>query len=307
MLLTAAVLACMLFAFVYQRTQVPQTLHAAQAQEKNIQNHLSVQGTLSAARQSQIAAAKGGLVAEVYIEAGETVTVGSPLVRLAPAEETTQDLSKLFSVMQEQGFTPHTQDGIVLYADMDGTITQCPAMGEFLYPAQVAVTISDLSSIQIVTEVPELYANTLQLGQTAVATPIYAEEVQYHGILTNIASQVSEKTNFLSQSTERVLECVLQLDPQAELPRLGTTMEVTICTDSIARAVTVPHTAIRQEGEAEYICVVSEDGIESRWIETGYQLSSEIQVKSGIQAGEWVLEDEQLPEVFPNGVVVMAE
>lgn len=296
LLLTAAVLSIMLGVYLYGNAQMPAELHAAQAQEKTINNSLSVQGTLEPARESRIAPSSPAVVRQTFVGQGDTVLAGDPLLELTPASWLDGDLSRVAAAYLGQPFTANTQDGAILYADMDGTVTALAEAGALLYPAQAAVTLADLTAVQIAVEVPEIYASSLALGQTAQATAVTDGETVYTGRLTQIAGTIQEQANLLSQTSSRSVACVLSLDETGAALLPGATMDVTIRTDSVARAVTVPYAAVRQDGDGEYIYIATADGIEQRPIETGYQLSADIQVKSGVAAGEWVLVDAELPD-----------
>lgn len=306
LLLTVAVLSVMLGVYLRGNAQLPAELHAAQAQEKTINNSLSVQGTLEPARESRIAPSSPATVRQTFVGQGDTVHVGDPLLELTPASWMDGELSRVAAAYFGQPFTSNTQDGAILYADMDGTVTALAEAGTLLYPAQAAVTLSDLTAVQIAVEVPEIYASSLALGQAAQAAAVTDDETVYDGRLTQIAGTVQEQTSLLSQTSSRSVACVVSLGETDTLLRPGTTMDVTIRTDSVARAVTVPYAAVRQDGDGEYVYIAASDGIERRPIETGYQLSADIQVKSGVAAGEWVLVDEELPADWTGEYRVIA-
>ena len=305
--LTALILSVMLAVYLYAHAQAPAVVHASQAKEKSIHNHLSVQGTLEPIRKSGISVAQTSAVSKTFVSSGDIVHAGDPLLSLSPADWLDADVIQTMAAYFGQEFSANMQEGVILYADMDGTVTELAEVGSILYPAQTAAVISDLSAAQIVVEIPEIYADGVSVGQTFEAASLTDGDRSYTGRIEQIAGSVKEKMNLLSQSSERSVECVLSVDEPVNALRPGMTMEVVIRTDSVAHAVTVPYAAIRQEEETEYVYIASDQGIERRQVETGYQLSSDIQVKNGVRAGEWVVTDDVLPDDFSRGLQVIAE
>lgn len=302
--LTALLLCSMLLIFVYRSERRPVELHARQATETSIHNSLSVQGVFEPVSKSMIAAAESVLVKERYVQPGETVTIGDPLLRLENVSQESGGISEALATYFDRIPTDNIQSGAVLYADKDGVVTTCAAEGTHLFPAQTAVCISDYSQGRIEIEVPELYAAGIHIGQTAKASPVSVQGIELSGILSEIDAQITEKYTLLEQAPDRVVKCVISV-PEITNLRPGTSMDVSIITDSVKQAVVVPYSAVRQEEKQEYIFVVSEKGIEKRPVTTGYHLSSEIQIETGVRKGEWVLTDEEIPGDLSAGYVVI--
>lgn len=296
----------MLFLYLYLDSCEPFQLHAAKAEETNINNRLSVQGILSPLRKSSISVNEPSVVEEVFVDSGDTVKKGAPLLRLQNISGYDTDMVSVASAYLGQDLSMNVQSGAILYADMEGMISSCLSVGSKIYPAQTAVTLVDFTRAQILLEVPELYASGLRIGQLVQAVPVSDEGVTLSGEISHIDACITEKTNLLTQEPERFVKCTAELSSDYTALRDGTSLDVTIITDSVQRAITVPHAAIRQNGTQEYIYVVSEEGIEYRVIETGYHLLSGIQVKSGLKSGEWVLTDEEIPSDMPYGYQVNA-
>ena len=302
---TASILSGMLIVFLLNNSKKPVELHAQQAKKTSINNTLSVQGTLEPIRKRAISSSDFIVVKEVYVKTGDIVEPGEPLLRVEQTTGYQGDPFQILSVFLAQSKLEPTQTGAVLYADMDGVVTECAAVGEELYPTQTAVMIADFSQAVIEIEVPELYAAGLCVGQSAKASPVSEQNTVFLGILSEIDSRITEKFSILEQNPERVVNCRITIPQIEKTHRPGTSMDVSIITDSVPNAVTIPYSGIHQTGAQEYVYVVSSKGIEKRAVKTGYHLSSEIQIENGISEGEWVLVDEELPESFMNGYTVL--
>ena len=294
----------MLVFSIYQKNTQPVKLHAKRAATTVINNSLSVQGTLKPIRKSRISSYETGIIRKTFVRPGDQVKVGDPLVLIEPMPHAADGIAEIASAYIETSATGNMQSGVVLYADIAGVVSDCSSEGAIVYPAQTAVSIDDFSTALIAIEVPELYASGLEIGQAVSAVPVSNQLVKLTGTLTGIDSQIIEKKNILSQSSERIVNCTITLKETDHL-KSGTSLDVSIITDSVKNAVIVPYAAVRQIEGNEFIYVVSENGIEKRKVETGYYLPSEIQVKTGVSKGEWVLVDETVEQSFPNGYVVV--
>lgn len=191
-------------------------------------------------------------------------------------------------------------------ASMDGTVAQLPEEGDLLLPGVTAVRIGDFSDLSVEAKVPELYAADLEVGQRANITSVADSGNTVSASLTEIAPYAVQTFSITGGNQSAVVRCSLQItDTDAELMP-GTTVDVKLFTDTIENAVTVPYTAIRQDGTQQYVFVCEPDGtIHKKDIETGYQLSQGVQVTSGVSAGEWIVCDNQTPlqdgeKVYPD-------
>ncbi len=85
--------------------------------------------------------------------------------------------------------------------------------------------------------------------------------------------------------------------------RPGYSATAKIFVDEKPSAVVLPYEAIRQEGESEYVYVIGGDGrAHRRAVQTGYALSSAVEVESGVAAGEAVVTGN--PDGLCDGVLV---
>jgi RND family efflux transporter MFP subunit len=244
-------------------------------------------------------------VKESYIKAGDYVKKGDPLLQVEENPISHDDPLQILSVLFEQNFVYNNQLGAVLYADMDGIVTECTSVGEKLYPMQTAVKLADFSQAVVTIEIPELYAPGISVGQTARACLVSEQEKVFSGKITEIDTQVKQKMSILNQESNRTVDCRVTLSETEEMLRPGSSMDVSIITDSIEKAVTIPYSGVHQMDTQEYVYVVSTNGIEKRFVETGYHMASEIQIKKGVLDGEWVLTDEDIPEDLSNGYTVV--
>lgn len=296
----------MLALYLYLDSRQPAQLHAAKAEQTNINNMLSVQGVLRPEQKSSISVHETSVVLEAYVEPGASVKKGDPLLRLQNVAGYDGDILATAAAYWGQDISANFQNGSVLYADIDGLVSSCAAVGTKIYPAQAAVTLVDFSHALISLEVPELYASGLNIGQSVEAASVSDHSLILQGKISHVDAHITEKTNLLTQEPERFVKCTAELLGEYASLRDGMSLDVTIITDSVREAITVPQAAIRQNETQEYVYVISGSGIEMRPVETGYYLLSGVQIKHGVDAGEWVLVDDELPADLSYGYWVDA-
>ena len=151
-------------------------------------------------------------------------------------------------------------------------------------------TIVDMSSLEIEVDVNETYINRVASGQKVEAVlDAYPEwRIPAH-VLTTIPSADRQK------ATVKVRIGFETLDPRI-LPDMG--VKVSFLRDApaageapIAPAVIVPKPAVRSVDGASIVFVLNEDRVERRAIKVGLENGDQVEVLSGVRAGERVVVD----------------
>lgn len=297
LVLTACVLVGMLVVSALSRPELPESVPVVQAGQEDVYNTVSVKGTVRAKRESQEFVYAPARVKTCYVSLGDTVTAGQPLIEVY-YPEVSEDVQQAAAVFFEEAANASpeqaAQSGTIVRASMDGTVAQLPEEGDLVLPGVTAVRIGDFSDLSVEVKVPELYASDLEVGQRANITPVADSGYTVSANLTEIAPYAVQTFSITGGSQSAVVRCSLQITDTDAALMPGTTVDVKLFTDSIEDAVTVPYTAIRQDGTQQYVFVCDPDGtIHRRDISTGYQLSQGVQVTAGVKSGEWIVCDNQ--------------
>jgi RND family efflux transporter MFP subunit len=188
---------------------------------------------------------------------------------------------------------------MVVRAPFSGVaITKDAQPGEMISPVSAGggftrtgiCTIVDMSSLEIEVDVNESYINRVSAGQKVEAVlDAYPDwKIPAH-VITTIPSADRQK------ATVKVRIGFDQLDPRI-LPDMG--VKVSFLRDessSQARAVTpralVPKAAIRSVDGRSVVFVVQQDRVERRAVSVGEQNGDQVEVLSGVSAGERVVID----------------
>lgn len=283
---TALALCAMLAAAVWRTPAPPVEVAAVQAGCEDVYNSVMVKGIVRARQEERLTTARPAQVQAVYVGLGDRVQAGTPLVRV---QDTLDGLPEQAAALLS---APDAQRGAVLYAGMDGTAVQLPAVGDVLLPGMTAARVADLSRLRVEARVPELHAGALAAGQAANITPVAAPGQTLAATVEQVAPYAVQTFQLTGGSASATVLCTLALDAPQRGLLPGSTVDVKLFTDRVRDAVTVPYSAVRQDETAEYVLVVDDSGtVVRREIETGYQLSRGVQVTRGLAAGEWVISD----------------
>jgi RND family efflux transporter MFP subunit len=151
-------------------------------------------------------------------------------------------------------------------------------------------TIVDMSSLEIEVDVNETYINRVTRGQKVEATlDAYPEwQIPAH-VITTIPAADRQK------ATVKVRIGFEALDPKI-LPDMG--IKVAFLRDApaagqapAAPAVIVPKAAVRSADGKSVVFVLNEDRVERRAIRVGLETGDQVEVLSGVRAGERVVVD----------------
>jgi len=151
-------------------------------------------------------------------------------------------------------------------------------------------TIVDMASLEIEVDVSEAYINRVKDGQKVEATlDAYPEwQIAAH-VITTIPSADRQK------ATVKVRIGFEKLDPRI-LPDMG--VKVAFLADAPAPGqappaprVTVPKTAVRSADGKSIVFVLNDDRVERRAVSVGLENGDQVELVSGVRAGERVVID----------------
>lgn len=198
--------------------------------------------------------------------------VNSAKARLAEAE------ARLASIQANLQFTE-------LRAPFSGSITeQFQYPGDMAQPSSPVFTIMDLSTVTARAQVPEANATSLQKGQLCEFTSGAGGASPVRGRIAVINRAVDPQ--------RRTVEVWCHIERPPLSLRAGVFGQVAVQTGMIAQAVVVPVAAVQfEEGThrgAAYV-IDTQRVAHKREIQTGETVNGQVQVASGIRAGELVV------------------
>lgn len=174
---------------------------------------------------------------------------------------------------------------------LDKTIIRAPftgrlglrrvSVGSILNTNTVITTLDDTSVIKLDFDVPEVFLANLEPGMQISAHSAAWPGVEFEGEVAFIDTRVDPVT--------RTVIVRALLPNEEERLRPGMFLTVSLLKQD-AQALTIPEEAVVPEGSRQYVFVVGEGGLaQLREIQTGRRRPGEVEIVSGLSAGELVI------------------
>ncbi len=307
---TAAVLLTMLLGSRFYGWERAVTVTAVHAECKPIYNSVTASGSVEAARSYAFSARSDAVVGEVFCGLGETVHAGQALWRLEPAGEvrwTAELLQNAVSVLTGSGESERVVSdaaggGVLVCAPADCTLLAVPSKGQPAPAGLPYAQAAELGSLRLRVDIAESFVADVQAGQSANIT-VQATGGRYAGRVQSVAPVARQAVSLTGTAGAVTVSALLSVEGADGALRPGYSATAKIFVDEKPSAVVLPYEAIRQEGESEYVYVIGGDGrAHRRAVQTGYALSSAVEVESGVAAGEAVVTGN--PDGLCDGVLV---
>lgn len=258
-----------------------------------------------------IAARVTAPVTAVLVDEGERVMRGQALVRLADDEQRAsirqaqaeriragRDEARVLALYKQGWVTRAARDQAVAAADAARAAEQSAAArtgqyvlragidgivlkrdvepGDLAIPTRTLMTLGDPAHVRITATVDERDVPRIRPGEEAMmSTEAYPGRI--------IRGRVREITPG-GDPTERAFRVRLFLEEASPLP-LGLTLEVNIVTKRVARAVLVPASSV----SGNRVWIISDGRARARNVRIGISGANEVQIVSGLRAGERVI------------------
>jgi membrane fusion protein (multidrug efflux system) len=164
-------------------------------------------------------------------------------------------------------------------APFAGVITRKHAdVGDLAAPGKPLLDMEDSRALRLEADVPEAVVGKLTLGDK-LPVHIAALETELEGVISEIAPAADPGS--------RTFLVKLDLPPQPGL-RAGQFGRVAMPVGETA-ALRVPASAVVQRGQMEMVFVVGDGKAQLRLVKTGKRIGAEVELVSGVSAGEKVV------------------
>lgn len=172
------------------------------------------------------------------------------------------------------------------------------SVGSIVSPSTVITTLDDTSLIKLDFDVPEVFIPRLQRGLTVSARSAAWPEREFHGQVATVDTRVDPVSRTVT------VRAVLPNDKRMLRP--GMFLTVTLLKEDV-EALVVPEHAIVPERSKQLIFVVDAGGIvDRREVRTGRRRPGEVEIVSGVEAGERVI-TEGTQKARPGSAVTVLE
>jgi RND family efflux transporter MFP subunit len=181
-----------------------------------------------------------------------------------------------------------------IIAPFDGVVTEMYAYTGALLPAGTSSSkgalalcrLSQNNLLRLVIPVPERAVSDIQVGQT-IAVDVSGLKKTFDGKISRFSDQIDTQTRTMHTEVEVP-------NPKYELVP-GMYASVKIPLHSAANVLAVPVQAVESTGEGQgtVLVVDSSNRVQKRAVKLGIQSATEVEITSGLQAGETVVYGEQ--------------
>lgn len=274
-----------------------------------------VMGTVRAKLRASIQAKVTGKIERMMVTPGQAVKAGELLTELdareiqarldqalALRQQAESDLKRFTTLLEAKSVTQVEFDSTQararvaiaavtetetmlgytkVIAPFAGVITRKHAdVGDLATPGKPLLDMEDSTALRLEADVPEAVVGRLTLGDK-LPVRISALEKELEGVVSEIAPA--------ADSGSRTFLVKLDLPTQPGL-RGGQFGRVAMPVGETS-ALRVPVAAVTQRGQMEMVFIVSDGKAQLRLVKTGKRLGDEVELVSGVEAGEKVVTD----------------
>lgn len=288
-----------------------------------------VVGTVRARLRSVIEAKISGRIERLPVFTGQRVAAGDLLVQLdarevqarldqalAVREQTDSDLKRFTTLLGQEAVTRAEFDAVQarqrvaqaavteaetmlgymrVVAPFNGVVTRKWAdVGDLASPGRPLVEMEEPSQLRFEAAVPEALVDKLQLGaRLPVRVPTLGRDLE--GTVAEIAPSSDPGSRTF------VTKLDLPTDPGLRAGQFGRVLVPV----SESAALRVPAGAVHRRGQLELVYVVVDGRAQLRLVKTGKPVGDEIELVSGVEAGELVVVESAAP--LADGQPVQAQ
>ena len=168
-----------------------------------------------------------------------------------------------------------------LRASFAGRVTERKIVpGQQMAAASPAFTIGDFVPLRVRVHLPEAVARKVSAGQRVIVSPEAADEP--------LEAEVERISPVVDPATSTV-RLTLLLEDDTDLAKVGGFVKVRITTDQHHDALSIPKTALVEEGSLRNVFVAEADTVRKVEVETGLYDETHVEVLEGLFAGDFVV------------------
>lgn len=248
-----------------ERTEATSSIY--RVVRKDITQLVTLTGTIVPNRKTVFSPPFPGYVRKIYVNIGDTVRAGAPIVSVS------------------QSLSMSGEDSFPMRAPFAGTVVQVPvAEGQFVDPKNSAgmVRIDDISQLFVSASARESEINLIHSGLTAAIRATSSGSRLYKGIVRNVALAATE--NAASEGGGATYAVLVEIDGSTDGQlKPGMTALLDIQSGSARSVPAVPQEYLLAAREG--IFVVTDKG-ERKSVKVGVQDDRFAEIRSGVTEGD---------------------
>jgi RND family efflux transporter MFP subunit len=285
-------------------------------QRHTFEKSLSFLGVFDALHQNNVASDGSGKLVKLLVEEGDFVKIGQTIAKLDDEmvqlqiqnvqlniEQLTNDNAR-FSVLKKENAISNVEAEKVelglksaevqlkqlqkqlrstsIVAPFSGVVSKKMVdLGSMVMPGTPIVELTDISSLKLSVSVPERDILKFQKGQKVVANADVYSDVDFNGVISNIAVQADASHNFKVQSTIK--------NSNANRLMAGMYGSVSLSNSKSTTALSVPRKALVGSSKSPKVYVVRNGKAKLTSFNAGTSDGEYIEVVSGLSIGDKIV------------------
>lgn len=323
----------------YREDAKVSTVSAVFPDTLNITDYVILRGTTAEQQRQNLYADGPARVSAIYVQPGDAVNKGQPLMLLSPLAADEQSAGALYEDVQSavSQIAPETalagedalsdelaaivssavigaaQQGIQtsqqpyqLCSPIDGVVMSLNCTdGQEISGILPCIAVSDLTQMAVKAQVSENALSRISEGMECMVTvDALTGETALSGTIESILPY-GRQTSTLLQSGEVKTDVWIRLSNTDGTLRPGYSAQAKVEIDYKEDAVVVPYSCIAQDdNQQEYVMVVSQGRAIKHIVTTGYEVEEGIEVTGGLEKDQLLICD---PETVSHGDRVLVQ
>ncbi len=233
----------------------------------------TAQGDVQKVRQSLFRAQEDAHRAERVVQAARTALLGA---------ESGLNASRA-NLVALAGASQNEAGGLLtIYAPLAGTVTERNATtGESVERSAALCVIENLNAVMVIANVAESDVAHIRIGQHVDVTVSGYHDMKFPGVIQSVAGRVDEKTRALA------VRCLVE-NPGGRLkPEMFA--QVRLATGAPRRVLSVPESALVEDGGQQSVFVLESGGYEKRIVTIGQKFGGQVEIVNGITPSDKVV------------------
>ncbi len=184
-------------------------------------------------------------------------------------------------------------------APFAGTVYSLPvSQTEYVQQGQQLLQIADLSRLQVRAYFDEPEIGLLAVDQAATIKWTAKPTITWTGKVMRMPSTI------INYGTRNVGETLISIDPSPQVLLPNVNVTVTVTTQRVQNALTIPRDALHREAGTDYVFLVHGNSVRRRTVKTGAINLTQVQIVSGLVEGDEVALGTTNGEPLAEGVPV---
>jgi HlyD family secretion protein len=217
--------------------------------------------------------------AEARLKIKESGPTGPELASLKAQVEQARNRVELYQRQFERNTLTAEMDGVVIAVEV--------AEGDHINPGTRLITIGNTDKVEVTAGVNEADSGRLKMGQKVKVSAAAVPDREYTGALHSVSPGALVQDG--NQGSQIEVPVIVRITGDSEGLRTGYTVDLTITTVDIEKALVVPYEAVVEKDGKRVVYVVEKDTAKERVVETGLDTELFTEVKSGLKEGDTVI------------------